>query len=406
MSIPPKFRSWEHWKQYWFEGKDVAIFEKKFANSILTFVPGLSPDWVIPQYPFKSPTGTGRDWHMDFAIILDKFDTKIAIELEGFDKSGNGGFRTKDDHNHTNARIQALTLEGWKVLFVTNSQFTTDPEHYRRQIVTLMTKAEEEYKASKKVINTAIESSTYQIADNLSEKLAARVSEQVSEQVSQHLTQKVSEELSRKVSEQALLANKIAEPTPMQKAFSPEPSEYKQTVHNIENKRSKTFPIILSLLILVGISLGVVAYLQVSSFNNSNDSIGSQQYEQDQQDSLTSDPSQSEVLEDAEVQVEARCSDYKFQEEARSDALLNGYNFLDGDGDGIYCEELDQATNIALVDDNGYPRYYEDINCEHFASQNEAQNWYEHFYAIFEEDIANLDGFSNKDGIACGSFQY
>lgn len=68
---------------------------------------------------------------MDFAI--EEPGVKIAIEVDGFDKAGNGGMTPKQFANFLD-RQNALMTQGWVVLRFTNSLVTNDPVACRRQI--------------------------------------------------------------------------------------------------------------------------------------------------------------------------------------------------------------------------------------------------------------------------------
>ena len=69
---------------------------------------------------------------MDFAIEID--GVKIAIEVEGWDKTGENRGKNKTEHDEFNRRIQSLESQGWRVLTVTNAQFMADPAHYANLI--------------------------------------------------------------------------------------------------------------------------------------------------------------------------------------------------------------------------------------------------------------------------------
>jgi hypothetical protein len=79
---------------------------------------------------------------MDFAIISE--NAKIAIELEGYDKTGNGTGKSKKEHDEFNRRIQHLTRLGWKVLPITNAQFMKDKMGYANEIRQLIASSQTE----------------------------------------------------------------------------------------------------------------------------------------------------------------------------------------------------------------------------------------------------------------------
>ena len=97
---------------------------------VIPEVIGLKPSQVTPQFPFTG--GDGRQYHMDFAIHTDK--VRIAIELEGFDKTNSNRGKNRKEHDDFNRRIQSLTALGWRPLTITNAQFKSDPMHYANMI--------------------------------------------------------------------------------------------------------------------------------------------------------------------------------------------------------------------------------------------------------------------------------
>ena len=118
---------WRSWDQKWqriITGQ--SGFEWNFAKEVIQKVPGLGPNNVTPQRSFIG--NDGRQRRMDFAIDVD--DVKIAIEVEGWDKTGESRGKNKEEHDEFNRRIQSLESQGWRVLTVTNAQFMADPAHY------------------------------------------------------------------------------------------------------------------------------------------------------------------------------------------------------------------------------------------------------------------------------------
>ena len=125
---------WSEWKKLYKDTIRHTQFEWDFAIDVIPEVVGLKPSQVIPQHPFTGRDG--REYHMDFAIITEK--VKIAIELEGYDKTNSGTGKSKKEHDEFNLRIQHLTRLGWKILTITNAQFKRDPMGYANEIRQLM----------------------------------------------------------------------------------------------------------------------------------------------------------------------------------------------------------------------------------------------------------------------------
>lgn len=131
---------WKEWKKTYQNTIRHSQFEWNFAIEVIPNVKGLKPSQVIPQYPFIGRDG--REYHMDFAIITEK--VKIAIELEGYDKTNTGTGKTKQEHDDFNRRIQDLTRLGWKPLTITNAQFMADKMGYANEIRQLMSEPQPE----------------------------------------------------------------------------------------------------------------------------------------------------------------------------------------------------------------------------------------------------------------------
>ncbi len=135
-------RNWDEWKtKYWnlvqsqrATGSNVS-YEWEFAGSVLRYVSGLPASRVIPQQEFVGENG--QILHMDFGIEVNGH--KIAIEVEGFDKTGSNMGKTKAEHNNWASRQRSLQAQGWKVIAITNKDFLTNPGKYQRLIEDAMT---------------------------------------------------------------------------------------------------------------------------------------------------------------------------------------------------------------------------------------------------------------------------
>jgi len=112
-------------------------YEWEFAKAVLRNVSGLPASRVTPQQEFVGENG--QILHMDFGIEVNGH--KIAVEVEGFDKTGSGMGKTMSEHNNWAARQRALEKLGWKVIAITNKDFMTNPVKYQRIIENAMTTA-------------------------------------------------------------------------------------------------------------------------------------------------------------------------------------------------------------------------------------------------------------------------
>lgn len=121
-----EIETWADWKRKYLRSAKQSAHEWEFLRLVLQEVPGLKPSQLTPQREFVG--NDGRTLHMDFAIETPH--VKLAIELEGWDKTGNGQGKSKAEHDHFNRRLQSLSAQGWEVLPITNAQFHADPVKY------------------------------------------------------------------------------------------------------------------------------------------------------------------------------------------------------------------------------------------------------------------------------------
>ena len=70
---------------------------------------------------------------MDFAIVIGD-NIKIAIELNGRDKTGSGQAKTSRAHDHDEMRLRALSRQGWKVIHYSNNDFLSREITVRSEI--------------------------------------------------------------------------------------------------------------------------------------------------------------------------------------------------------------------------------------------------------------------------------
>ncbi len=93
------------------------------------------------------------------------------------------------------------------------------------------------------------------------------------------------------------------------------------------------------------------------------------------------------------AQGDLNCDDFATQQEAQAefDADRSDPNGLDGDNDGIACEDLPGGDGTMPT--TSPPQ--DDLNCDDFATQQEAQ-------AEFDADRSDPNGLDrDNDGIAC-----
>jgi len=139
-------RNWDEWaanygpivKAQRAQGSPIS-YEWEFAGAVLRHVSGLPASRVVPQQEFVGENG--QILHMDFGIEVNGH--KIAIEVEGFDKTGSDMGKTKLEHNNWAARQRSLQAQGWKVIAITNKDFMTNPVKYRTLVEQAMTAKEQ-----------------------------------------------------------------------------------------------------------------------------------------------------------------------------------------------------------------------------------------------------------------------
>lgn len=105
-------------------------WEWRFARHILPAT-SADPDSTFSQYVIRERSGRKRK--IDFAILEGPF-LKIAIEIDGWDKTGSGGGATKDAWENEKVRQNELTGLGFTFLRFSNRQIHRDPEGCRRQL--------------------------------------------------------------------------------------------------------------------------------------------------------------------------------------------------------------------------------------------------------------------------------
>lgn len=120
VEIPNKWHQFVH--EHKNDLEDNHGFECRFFCQVLTRLPNLSPTQLQYQYPFKDTLGKNR--RVDFAIIDGS--KKIAIEVDGFDKTGFGS--TKETFDDFLKRQNALVLQGWQVLRFANVYFVRNSD--------------------------------------------------------------------------------------------------------------------------------------------------------------------------------------------------------------------------------------------------------------------------------------
>ena len=105
-------------------------FEEAFARSVLPLT-GLDPGTVEIQTPLTDFRGRRR--RIDFTIT-EPPRLRIALEVDGYDKTGAGRGMTRSEFVDWLERQNALLVSGWRVLRFPNSIVTHNPDRCAREI--------------------------------------------------------------------------------------------------------------------------------------------------------------------------------------------------------------------------------------------------------------------------------
>lgn len=106
-------------------------YEHVFFKKILMHLPNLDFSHVHAQLPFKDDDGKQR--YCDFAINESE-NIRLAIEIDGYDKSGNGQGMSHDDFVDWQRRQAALTSQGWYILRFANRDIRDEPKRCHENI--------------------------------------------------------------------------------------------------------------------------------------------------------------------------------------------------------------------------------------------------------------------------------
>jgi len=111
--------------------QDGTPFERLFVEEILRNVPNLSPVSVSAQTQFLDLAGNER--RIDFTIEEGEF-VRIALEVDGYDKTGTGGGQSRNEFHAWSYRELSMTAAGWVPLRFANGLIKREPEDLRECI--------------------------------------------------------------------------------------------------------------------------------------------------------------------------------------------------------------------------------------------------------------------------------
>jgi hypothetical protein len=113
-------------------------YERLFTEQVLPLVAELDLQALHAQHPFVD--GDGRNRRCDFAII-EGSDLKIAIEVDGFDKTGSGAGMTPAQFVDWQRRQNSLMLQGWELLRFANTDVRDHPKKCAEHLSLLLRNA-------------------------------------------------------------------------------------------------------------------------------------------------------------------------------------------------------------------------------------------------------------------------
>lgn len=127
--------NWNEWKEI---NKNkiqhIVGFEEKFVDDVLRKIPLISPEDVIPQYPFTDAKGINRQ--IDFMIINNTKGYLLPIELDGYSKLEiEKGY---DKFNNLLERQNSLTAQFGTLLRYTNRKMLNESQHIIREITEIL----------------------------------------------------------------------------------------------------------------------------------------------------------------------------------------------------------------------------------------------------------------------------
>lgn len=127
------------------EGSFGSDFERLFARRVLPLVENLDLRCIAVQYSFVDLDGRQR--YCDFALE-ESAHVKVAIEIDGYDKRGEGTGMSHDDFVDWQRRQASLTALGWYVLRFANRDVRDHPEKCAQYVNRLLRRLRDEAQPS------------------------------------------------------------------------------------------------------------------------------------------------------------------------------------------------------------------------------------------------------------------
>ncbi|WP_445005145.1 DUF559 domain-containing protein [Halomonas mongoliensis] len=100
-------------------------FEERFVESVLGMIPDIDYSFLEAQMPFRDQDGKQR--YCDF-VIREGAEVRIAIEVDGYDKTGTGQGMTHEQFVDWQRRHASLVAQGWDVIRFANRDVMNSPD--------------------------------------------------------------------------------------------------------------------------------------------------------------------------------------------------------------------------------------------------------------------------------------
>lgn len=101
--------------------KASSAYEHIFLTEVIFNIPELHPEDLVGQYKFEDDNGKAR--LIDFVILIGGVPS-IAIEVDGYDKTGTGRGMSKDEWDDFTYRQNQITMREMTLLRFSNREFS------------------------------------------------------------------------------------------------------------------------------------------------------------------------------------------------------------------------------------------------------------------------------------------
>lgn len=118
-----------------FGGKLDTDYERQFVLKVLTEILDFNFSALTAQFPFIDSDGKNR--RCDF-VIQEGDHVKIAVEIDGYDKTGTGSGMSRTEFLDWNRRQSALVTQGWRLIRFPNVDVRDHPERCAEYVALLL----------------------------------------------------------------------------------------------------------------------------------------------------------------------------------------------------------------------------------------------------------------------------